>query len=68
MTQKALAFEAEVEISQISRLENGKINPTVTSLLTYAKAMKISASLLLDFSPDKELIRKNPSGTRSKSK
>lgn len=52
-TQKSLAFEAEVEISQISRLENGKINSTVTSLLTYAKAMKISASVLFEFDPEK---------------
>lgn len=55
LTQKNLAFEAEVEISQVSRLENGKINPTVTSLFTYAKAMKISASEFFEFDPDKEI-------------
>lgn len=57
LTQKNLAFESEVEVSQISRLENGKINPTVTSLLTYAKAMNISASELFEFDPEKEIVK-----------
>jgi transcriptional regulator with XRE-family HTH domain len=48
-TQKELAFEANVEISQISRIERGKINPTVTSLLIYAKAMNISAKVFFEF-------------------
>jgi transcriptional regulator with XRE-family HTH domain len=66
-TQKALAFEAEVEISQISRLETGKINPTLTSLLTYAKALKIPATLLLDFNLEGDFGKKSISvGKKSK--
>lgn len=48
-TQKSLAHEADIEISQISRLENGITNPTVTTILILAKAMKIPASVLFDY-------------------
>ena len=48
-TQKALAVEADVEISQVSRLENGITNPTVTTILLFAKALKVPASLLFDY-------------------
>ena len=32
LTLQQLAFEAEMEISQVHRVEKGKINPTLTTL------------------------------------
>jgi transcriptional regulator with XRE-family HTH domain len=48
-TQKNLAFEADVEVSQIYRIENGIINPTVTTILLLAEAMGVPPSLLFDY-------------------
>jgi len=49
MTQKALSLEADIEISQISRIENGKVNTTVTTILQIAEAMNIHPSKLFEF-------------------
>ena len=49
LTLKALAFEAEVELSQIYRIEHGKINPTLTTLKALAKALGIPVMELMDF-------------------
>jgi|HubBroStandDraft_6_1064221.scaffolds.fasta_scaffold323521_3 transcriptional regulator with XRE-family HTH domain len=53
LSQKALAFEADIEVSQISRIENGNINTTVTTILLLAQAMDVPASKLFDFKPTK---------------
>lgn len=49
MTMKDLAFEADIELSQVHRIEKGKINPTLTTILVLADALQISASKLFDF-------------------
>lgn len=49
LTMKTLAFEADVELSQIHRIEIGKINPTLTTILLLADALKVSPSKLMDF-------------------
>ena len=48
-TMKTLAFEADIELSQIYRIEHGKVNPTLTTILLLADALGHSASSLLDF-------------------
>jgi len=48
-TMKDLAFEADVELSQIHRIEKGKINPTLTTILLLADALQIPATKLFDF-------------------
>lgn len=48
-TMKDLAFEADVELSQVHRIEIGKINPTLTTILLLADALKISAAELFNF-------------------
>ena len=49
LTLKALAFEADVELSQIYRIEHGKVNPTLTTLKALAKALDIPIVELMDF-------------------
>lgn len=44
LTQEQLANELGVEISQISRIERGVINTSVTTLYAISKILKIEAS------------------------
>ncbi|GAA4092554.1 helix-turn-helix transcriptional regulator [Mucilaginibacter panaciglaebae] len=48
MTMEALANEAGIEYSQISRLERGLLNTSVSVIFAVAKALKIPPSKLLD--------------------
>lgn len=47
MTQKELAFDLDIEISQITRIETGKINTSILNLIKIAKALEINISELL---------------------
>ncbi len=41
VSQKQLAFEAELEISQISRIERGVINTSIGQLFIISKALDV---------------------------
>lgn len=41
-TQTQLAFESGISLSQIARIETGRINPTVSTVFAVARAMEIS--------------------------
>ena len=47
LTLQQLAFEAEMEISQVHRIEKGKINPTLTTLNALAKGLGITLAELI---------------------
>ena len=47
LTQEELCFKAEVELSQIYRIEKGKINPTLTTLSAIASGLQITIAELL---------------------
>jgi len=49
-TQEQLANELAIEISQISRIERGIINTSVTTLYEISKALDIDVSELFMFS------------------
>ncbi len=49
LSLEALANEADVEISQIYRIEKGLINPTLSTLKILANALNISLPELMDF-------------------
>jgi transcriptional regulator with XRE-family HTH domain len=49
LTQEKLAFMAEIEYSQISRIERGVVNTSVSVIFVIAKALDIKPSELLDF-------------------
>ena len=46
-TLEALAFEAEMELSQIHRIEKAKINPTLTTMSALAKAFNLTLAELM---------------------
>jgi transcriptional regulator with XRE-family HTH domain len=49
LSQEDLANEAEISLSQITRLELGKTNPTISTLYVIAEALSIELKTLLDF-------------------
>jgi transcriptional regulator with XRE-family HTH domain len=49
LSQKDLAFEADIEVSQISRIENGVINTTLTTILLLAESLGVPPSQLFDY-------------------
>jgi len=49
VSQEELAFAAEVSISQISRIERGLINPTLSTLFLLASALNMDMKELCDF-------------------
>ena len=49
ISQAQLSFEADVQISQISRIERGLINTSVLSLNNIAKTLEVNLKELFDF-------------------
>ena len=49
LSQQKLAFKADVSLSQISRIERGLLNPTLSTLAVLSKALGISLSEMFDF-------------------
>jgi transcriptional regulator with XRE-family HTH domain len=47
LTLEELAFEADIELSQVHRAEKGKINPTLTTLIALAKGLGITLTELM---------------------
>jgi DNA-binding XRE family transcriptional regulator len=48
-SQEELAHQSGLTLSQIARIETGKINPTLCTMLVISKTLKIKAGELLDF-------------------
>lgn len=48
-TQEDLAYESELSLSQIARIETVKINPTVSTMFIIARTLNIPVSALFDF-------------------
>jgi len=48
-TQEQLAYELGVEISQISRIERGVINTSITTLYSISKVLNVDVSELFVF-------------------
>lgn len=51
-TQKELAFDLDIEISQITRIETGKINTSILNLIKISKALEIDIKELFNFNID----------------
>lgn len=47
LTLEQLAFAADMEISQVHRIEKGKINPTYTTLVALAAGLEITLAELV---------------------
>lgn len=48
LTQEQLSFEANIELSQINRIELGKINTSLSHLKIIADALQVHPKELLD--------------------
>ena len=48
-TQEELAYESELTLSQIARIETSKINPTVSTLFRIARTLDVNVAELFDF-------------------
>ena len=49
MSMQELAYQSNVEYSQISKIERGKQNPGLSQILTIAEALEIHPKVLFDF-------------------
>jgi transcriptional regulator with XRE-family HTH domain len=49
LSQEELAFKCELEYSQISRIERGVINTSISNVYKIAKALEIHPRDLFDF-------------------
>lgn len=49
MSQIDLAYECNMEISQISRMERGILNTSISNIFVIANALKINHKELFDF-------------------
>ncbi len=49
MTMMQLAFEADIEYSQIAKIEVGLINTTISTVQAIAEAMDIPTKEIFDF-------------------
>jgi transcriptional regulator with XRE-family HTH domain len=50
ISMEKLAHEAGIEYSQVSDIELGKINTTISTVYTIAKALDVESKLLFEFS------------------
>ncbi|MBL4651543.1 MAG: helix-turn-helix transcriptional regulator [Flavobacteriales bacterium] len=46
ITQEELSYRSELALSQIARIETGKINTTICTVYTIAKALEVNAGKL----------------------
>ena len=53
-TMEYLANQANVELSQIYRIEKGKINPKLTTIIILCKALSISPNSIILLEPKDE--------------
>lgn len=53
-TQEELAYESEITLSQIARIETVKTNPTVSTMFRLARTLNVSVSDLFDFKLDQK--------------
>lgn len=67
LAQEALAVDAAVDRTYVSRLERGRENPTVGVLERLAKALDADIAEFFDTSSVRAAIKPLPSGRRRKS-
>ena len=48
-TQERLAYTSDITLSLIARIETGKINPTLCTLVKIVRTIDVTSSELLDF-------------------
>jgi len=49
ISQETLAFESELNLSQVARIERGAVNPSICTVYLLARALDTSLKELFDF-------------------
>lgn len=49
LSQEELAYNADIPINQIGRIERGEINTTISSIFAISKALGVKPKDLIDF-------------------
>jgi DNA-binding XRE family transcriptional regulator len=52
MSQEALAYEADLPINQVGRIERGEINTTISTVYALAQALEVTPADLMKFKLD----------------
>lgn len=52
LTQSDLAFQADIPISQVGRIERGIVNPSITTVYLIAKTLQVPIEVLFEFEID----------------
>ena len=47
LSQEEVAYEADISVNQIGRIERGEINPTISTLYVISKALSTSLASLV---------------------
>ncbi|MGQ0827512.1 MAG: helix-turn-helix domain-containing protein [Bacteroidota bacterium] len=64
LTQEDVAHKAGVAVSQVGRIERGKLNPSISTMFVIALAMDIEPKELFDF--EEPFVKKKPEGKKKK--
>ena len=48
-TQRQLAYDSDIPISQVSRIDRGLVNPTLSTLYSIASSLRIPLKELVDW-------------------
>jgi transcriptional regulator with XRE-family HTH domain len=49
LTQEDLAYKAGISFSSLNTIENGKLNPTLATLMAISESLKVELPELLDY-------------------
>lgn len=52
LSQEALAYKADISLSQVGRIERGETNPTISTIKHIALYLEVEVSMLFDFEYD----------------
>ena len=54
ISQETLAYNANIPVSQIGRIERGEINTTISTIFLLSKALNIDVSEIMSFNIDND--------------
>ena len=64
MTQEDVADKAGIAVSQVGRIERGKLNPSISTIFVIALALEIEPKELFDF--EETFVKKKSDGKKKK--
>ena len=64
MTQEDVAHKAGIAVSQVGRIERGKLNPSISTVFVIALAMDVEPKELFDF--EESFIKKKTDAKKKK--